>query len=58
MPKYKPSEKLVYTKWKNENWKKVNRDDYFFENYVSGGWLPVITNYKAGKNFNLKKNEI
>ena len=58
MPNYKPSEKLIYTKFRNENWKKVNRNEYLFENYVAGSWFETMSNNKASKNFYLKENEI
>ena len=44
MPKYIPSKKLIYTKYRNDNWKKVNRDEYLFENYVAGSWFETMSN--------------
>jgi hypothetical protein len=58
MPKYTPLKNLVYTKWKNGNWKNLNRKDFYFENYVSGGWLDTMSNNKPSKTFYLKKTEL
>ena len=58
MPNYKPNEMLIYTKYRNDNWKKVNRNDYLFENYVAGSWFETMSNNKASKNFYLKENQL
>jgi mannosyltransferase OCH1-like enzyme len=58
MPKYIPSKKLIYTKYRNDNWKKVNRDEYLFENYVAGSWFETMSNNKASKTFYLTENEL
>ena len=55
MPNYKPDASLVFTKWRNDNWKKVDRENYLVENYVAGGWLSAMSNNKSSKNFYLKK---
>lgn len=55
MPNYKPDSSLVFTKWRNDNWKKVDRETYLVENYVAGGWLSAMSNNKSSKNFYLKK---
>tara|TARA_R110001632_G_scaffold126134_2_gene239641 strand:- start:1044 stop:1763 length:720 start_codon:yes stop_codon:yes gene_type:complete len=58
MPNYKPDKKLIYTKYRNDNWKKVNREDYLVENYVAGSWFETMSNNKASKNFYLKEDEL
>tara|TARA_R110002020_G_scaffold190290_1_gene389789 strand:+ start:8521 stop:9240 length:720 start_codon:yes stop_codon:yes gene_type:complete len=58
LPKYKPERNLIYTKWRNDNWKDYNKNDFYFENYVSGGWLESMSNNKASKNFYLKEDEL
>ena len=55
-PAYRPLENLVYTEWKNA--KPNNKKDYFFANYVTGGWLESMSNNKASKNFYLKIDEL
>ena len=56
MPSYKP-QKLIYTKFyyknkTNDKWKKLKKNDYFMENFVSGSWLNSVNkNLKTHKTF-------
>ncbi len=38
LPNYKPMN-VVWTKWRNENWKTTPRNDYYVECYRAGSWL-------------------
>jgi len=59
LPKYIPNKNLVYTKWRNDVWKKVDRNKYLFENYVSLSWAPIVSDkLKHSDTFNLKKEEL
>jgi len=59
IPSYVPHQNIVYTKWRNDVWKKEDVNNYYFENYVSGGWFQdTSVKLKNNKNFTLKENEI
>ena len=59
LPKYVPPKNLVYTKWRNDVWKKVDRNKYLFENYVSLSWAPIVSDkLKHSETFNLKEEEL
>ena len=58
MPKYKPDSTIVFTKWRNDNWKNVDRETYLVENYISGAWLETMSNNKASKTFYLTEDEL
>jgi mannosyltransferase OCH1-like enzyme len=59
LPKYKPQTDLIYTKWRNDIWKQYDKNDFYFENYVTGGWLQNTSDkLKNNNNFYLKENEI
>ena len=49
---------LVFTKWRNDNWKNVDRETYLVENYISGAWLETMSNNKASKTFYLTEDEL
>jgi len=59
LPKYKPQTDLIFTKWRNDNWVRFNRDDFYFENYVTGGWFQNTSKkLKNNDNFYLNEDEI
>lgn len=59
LPKYKPETNLIYTKWRNDNWKNYNKNDFYFENYVTGGWFENTSKtLKNNNTFYLKEDEI
>jgi len=49
MPNYKP-QNLIWTKWRNERYKNMPREDYFIECFRAGSWLKVT-------NKNLKNHD-
>ena len=59
LPKYKPETDLIFTKWRNDNWKRYNKKDFYFENYVTGGWFENTSKtLKNNANFYLTDNEL
>lgn len=59
MPNYKPDALAVFTKWKNENWKKVDRSTYLVENYVSCSWAHSVSkNLYIKDTFYLKEKDL
>lgn len=51
MPNYEPKH-IVWTKWRNDNWKGMNRDDYYIECFRAGSWLTSTNeNLKAHDTF-------
>tara|TARA_R100001369_G_scaffold90106_1_gene128625 strand:+ start:589 stop:1311 length:723 start_codon:yes stop_codon:yes gene_type:complete len=59
MPNYKPDSSIVFTKWKNEKWKDVDRNTYLVENYVSCSWAHSVSEKLYIKDtFYLKEEDI
>tara|TARA_R110000744_G_scaffold303743_1_gene412335 strand:+ start:30 stop:752 length:723 start_codon:yes stop_codon:yes gene_type:complete len=59
LPNYNPQLYYVFTKWKNNNWKKVDRSKYLFENYVSTAWAHSVNKKLTIKDsFYLKEDEL
>ncbi|QDP51099.1 MAG: putative uncharacterized glycosyltransferase [Prokaryotic dsDNA virus sp.] len=59
MPNYQPAKDYIFTKWKNDKWKKVERNHYYFENYVSCSWAHSVNPKLHIKDtFYLKSEEI
>ena len=59
MPNYKPDSSIVFTKWKNDNWKNVDRNNYLVENYVSCSWAHSVSEKLYIKDtFYLKEKEL
>ena len=58
MPKYKPRH-ITYTKWRNDNWRDVNRNDFYVEDYKAGSWLnDTNPNLKTHKTFKKTESEL
>ena len=58
MPKYKPRH-VTYTKWRNDNWRDVNRNDFYVEDYKAGSWLnDTNPNLKTHKTFKKTESEL
>lgn len=56
LPSYKPH-KVVWTKWRNNNWERFDRNDYYFESFQTGSWLSDVSpSLKANKLFNKDEN--
>jgi hypothetical protein len=59
LPNYIPHKNYVYTKWKNDNWKNVEREKYLFENYVSCSWAHSVSEKLYIKDtFYLNENQL
>jgi mannosyltransferase OCH1-like enzyme len=55
LPSYKPLN-VAWTKWHNDNWEKMPRENFYYESYQTASWaLDVSPNLKPNKLF--KKNE-
>jgi Mannosyltransferase OCH1 and related enzymes len=51
LPNYKPFN-VVWTKWRNDNWKKIPRNNYYVECHRAGSWLNETNkNLKNHKTF-------
>ena len=38
MPNYEPKN-LIWTKWRNDNYKNTDRNKYYIECFKAGSWL-------------------
>lgn len=55
LPSYKP-QNVAWTKWKNDNWERFDRSEYYFESYQTASWAKDVSpNLKPNKLF--KKDE-
>ena len=51
LPNYKPYN-IVWTKWRNDNWKEIPRNKYYVECFRAGSWLnETNSNLKNHKTF-------